>query len=921
MKYFPFGLSTLLSMSSLVHAQPDTLWTRTYGGAANDHGEAIQLTSDGGYIITGDATPLGSDNRDVWLIKTDALGQQEWSHMFGGSGDDKGFSVQPTLDGGYIVTAATNSFGSGDYDFWLIKTDSLGQEQWNQTFGGESPDYARSVKGTIGGGYILTGRTASFGSGGDDIWVVKTDSNGDEEWNETFGGSEHEAGYSILQASDRGYIIAGRTSSFGNGDDDVWLIKTDSLGQEEWSQTYGGGNWESAFSIQETTSGGYIVVGGTNSFGNGDDDVWLIKTDSLGQEEWSQTYGGSNWETGFSVQENVDGGYIITGGTTSFGNGDRDVWIIKTDSLGQEEWSQTYGGGMYDIGSCIRQTVEGGYVVVGSTLSFGSGGWDALLICLGPERLPYDGPVWHVSTNGSDSTGTGSLDNPFESIQNGIDNSLNGDTVLVQPGTYVENINFNGKDVVVSSLFLTSENTSFISGTVIDGDSSATVVTFNSGEDSTALLIGLTITNGRNNMGGGILVQNSNPKISFCNIEGNKAEYHGGGLYFEKARVTISNSMINNNKIELSEDTSGGGIYAYDSSYININDCKVIGNEAYSGGGLFTRESFLSIEGSQISNNTVGLDGGGLCLISSHASIRNTEIKHNSSSYSGGGIHSRSGVEGTHYFIELDRVLIAHNICGEYGGGIHSEFNNTVIVKNSTIAHNSSSYSGGIYFRHGTNIILLNSIVYNNSNFQIEGMFGGVATTLGVANCDIQGGLDDGINTSGSTTEIFYANSIDGEPTFIDTANGDFGLLEGSPCIDTGTSLFTWEEDTLINMDSNEYNGIAPDMGAYESEEIVNAEEILFPNEYKLQQNYPNPFNPSTTMMYELPEQVEVSLTVYDIAGRTIATLVNQTMQAGQYETHWNGTDESGKQVASGMYFVRLQAGIHSSVVKMVYLK
>ena len=213
----------------------------------------------------------------------------------------------------------------------LIKTDSNGNEEWNQTFGGNDYDLGYSVQQTIDGGYIITGSTWN---GSRDVWLIKTDSNGDEEWNQTFGGPDYDFGVSIQQTTDGGFIITGYTYL---GLRNVWLIKTDPDGNEEWNQTFGGNDDDYGYSVQQTTDGGYIITGATSSFGNGETDVWLIKTDPDGNEEWNQTFGGNDDDYGYSVQQTTDGGYIITGATSSFGNGDRDVWLIKTNSGGDTE--------------------------------------------------------------------------------------------------------------------------------------------------------------------------------------------------------------------------------------------------------------------------------------------------------------------------------------------------------------------------------------------------------------------------------------------------------------------------------------------------------------------------------------------------------------------------------------------------------
>jgi len=322
--------------------------------------------------ITGKETIDGGPHKRYFGLTSTDYSISKFEKTFGGTALDYGRRVIATNDGGFAMIGTTYSYGSGGGDFWLIKTDSAGVLEWSQTYGGAELDDGRCLIETIDGGFALVGYTYSFGAGDSDFWFIKTDSKGNAQWNHTYGGAEDDRAYYLIDTSDGGYLISGWTFSYGTGSSDFWLVKTNSDGIVEWSQTYGGEEKDYMESVVET-SAGYTLIGQTFSFGLGDADVWLIKTDLSGNMLWNNTYGGIEREYGTSLIQ-TDDGYVIAGTTESFGAGGRDFWLFKTDANGVMLWNQTYGGSGRDEGMSVIETSDGDLVVFGFTCSFDANG-------------------------------------------------------------------------------------------------------------------------------------------------------------------------------------------------------------------------------------------------------------------------------------------------------------------------------------------------------------------------------------------------------------------------------------------------------------------------------------------------------------------------------------------------------------------
>jgi len=353
-------------------------------------GYSVQQTDDGGYIIAGTrySYEVRFLSQIVWLIKTDRNGSRVWDRIFGGERTDIGYSVQQTRDGGYIIAGVTESFGAGKQEAWLIKTDAHGNEDWNKTFGGPRDDLARSVQQTTDGGYIIAGSTYSHNAAhlSQMVWLIKTDADGNKIWDRIFGGPLDNWGNSVQQTNDGGYIITGATKSYGQGGKSaLWLIKTDADGNEAWDRTFSRQGDTVGYSVQQTKDGGYIITGSIVPVGSITGEIWLIKTDSNGNEVWDKILGGSGEDVGKSVQQTSDGGYIIVG-SNPYSVVSQGIWLIKTDANGNMVWDRIFGESGWNEGKSVQQTSDGGYIITGSTYPGGVSGGNSA--------------VWLIKTNG-----------------------------------------------------------------------------------------------------------------------------------------------------------------------------------------------------------------------------------------------------------------------------------------------------------------------------------------------------------------------------------------------------------------------------------------------------------------------------------------------------------------------------------------
>ena len=413
-----FAIFIVISITNIsLHSQPSIEWQKCLGGSSDDEAYSVQQVADGGYIVAGTTSSNDGDvignhaqfTRDYWILKFDNSGNQQWQKFLGGTDSEDVGAIQQTADGGYIVTGSAISndgdvIGNhGSLDFWMVKLDINGNIQWQKCLGGTNIEIAHDIQQTSDGGYILAGETYTNDDGDvsgihtdifgnvnwPDYWVVKTDNQGNIQWQKCLGGTSDDRAYSVKETADGGFLVGGWSASTdgdvtGNhGTDDYWIVKLGNGGNIQWQKSLGGTNSDLLKNIEKTLDGGYVIAGTSGSSdndvigANGQSDLWVVKIDQSGNIQWQRCLGGTEFDDGAFAQQTADGGYIVTGSPQS-NDGDvsgnhsfyyEDFWAVKLNSTGNIEWQKCYGGTNSDESECIRQTTDGGYIMAGYTLS------------------------------------------------------------------------------------------------------------------------------------------------------------------------------------------------------------------------------------------------------------------------------------------------------------------------------------------------------------------------------------------------------------------------------------------------------------------------------------------------------------------------------------------------------------------------
>jgi hypothetical protein len=393
------SVALVLLAAAASMAIPPTMWEKEYGGAEYEEVNWIENTPDGGFIMVGRCILSDTTSSEVWLVKVNAHGDTIWDRHYGGSDNQGGESVVAAPGGGYTVVGTHSSETTGDSDILLLRVSEDGDSMWVRTHSYGDSDFGSGIANAYGGGYVITGWADIYGLGDTDVYVMKVDADGYFVSGVVAGGPYPDWTQRIHQTSDGGYIAVGGTRSYGSGSEDVYLLKFDGALGLDWQKFYGGTGWDSGYDVCETPDSGFIAAGRTPE-GPGGNCAFLVRTDADGDSIWTRAYGGSGYDVAHSIAATFDGDYVFTGLTNSWGAGSFDVYVQKVDYNGNPLDMKTYGGADSDQGNCIKATPDDGLVVAGRTYNDASATQGYAVRTLG-----YSPRIWNVSDIPDDQGG------------------------------------------------------------------------------------------------------------------------------------------------------------------------------------------------------------------------------------------------------------------------------------------------------------------------------------------------------------------------------------------------------------------------------------------------------------------------------------------------------------------------------------
>ena len=372
-----------------IHAQQQ--FQKKYESTNASRAYSVNLTKDGGFILAGSYDVSGLLSAEYYVVKLDANGDTIWANTYGPTVDttiasnrdgagNEAYDIIQTFDSGYMLVGEAHAFGSGSSDIFALELTQNGDTVWTKTYGGINSDYSYKVIQLKDSGYILSGYTETYGLGIRDVYLLRLNKRGDTLWAKAYGGNGIDGSNDMVQTKDGGFVVVGNTFSFGEGVSDIYIIKVNALGALQWANAYGGSLNDFGNAITETSDSGFVITGSTESFGSGQRDVYLLKIDSIGNLIWSKAMGGTENESGKSIVELPNKDLIVFGNTRSFGKGFEDYYLIKLNSLGDTIMTKTYGGISIDFGESIKQTNDKGFIMAGYTNSFNTWNYDIYLV-------------------------------------------------------------------------------------------------------------------------------------------------------------------------------------------------------------------------------------------------------------------------------------------------------------------------------------------------------------------------------------------------------------------------------------------------------------------------------------------------------------------------------------------------------------